>query len=218
METASNVLGYFPWITAIGVFVATGSILRALAALTLLSIALSLPAILLGHGARRRIRKNHRNLVSRGTATSGLALGYLGLATGVAFLFWFPYGDPLGGRGANEASAVGSLRSIYRAADNYKSVHPAIGFPKSLNDLLLSQEVAGANWKIDQQIASGEKSGYRFTYIPTKDSDGRVDAYVVLADPTSEGLTGTRHFFVDQNGTFRFTFKAQANAQSEMLQ
>jgi hypothetical protein len=218
METASNILGCVPWVAAITVFVATGSILRALAALTLLSIALSLPAILLGHAARRRIRKYHGNLVSRSTATSGLALGYLGLATGLVFFFWLPYGDPLGGRAANEASAVGTLRTIYRAADSYKSDHPAIGFPKSLKDLLLSQEGTGSDWKIDEQIASGEKSGYRFTYIPMKDSDGRVDAYVVLADPTREGQTGTRHFFVDQNGTFRFTFKTQANAQSEMLQ
>ena len=218
METASNVLGYFPWIAAIAVFVATGSILRALAALTLLAIPLSLPAILLGHAARRQIRNNNRPLAGRGPATSGLALGYLGLAGGLAFLFWWPYGDPLGGRAANEASAVGSLRRIYRAADSYKSAHPTIGFPKSLKDLLLSQEGTGADWKIDEQIASGEKSGFRFTYIPTNGSDRRIDAYVVLADPTSEGRTGTRHFFVDQNGTFRSTFKTQASAQSEMLQ
>jgi hypothetical protein len=132
METASNVLGYSPWVAAITVFIATGSILRALAVLTLLSITLSLPAIFLGHAARRRIRKNEGPLVSRRPASSGLALGYLGLATGLVFFFWFPYGDPLGGRAANEASAVGSLRSIYRAADNYKSAHPMIGFPQSL--------------------------------------------------------------------------------------
>jgi hypothetical protein len=218
METASNVLGYFPWVAAIIVFAATGSLLSALASLTLLAFPVSLSAILLGHAARRQIRKKKGLLVGRGPATSGLASGYLGLAGGLAFLFWWPYGDPLGGRAANEASAVGSLRSIYRAADSYKSDQPTIGFPQSLEDLLLSREGTGADWKIDQQIASGEKSGYRFTYIPTKGSDGRIDAYVVLADATSEGLTGTRHFFVDQNGIFRFTFKTQANAQSEMLQ
>jgi len=218
MQTASNVLGYFPWVAAITVFVATGSILRALAVLTLLSITLSLTALLLGHAARRRISKNQGPLAGRGPATSGLALGYLGLATGLVFFFWFPYRDPLGGRAANESSAVGSLRSIYRAADKYKLAHPTIGFLQSLADLLLSREATRADWKIDPQLASGQKSGYRFTYVPKKSTDGRVDAYVVLADPTSEGLTGTRHFFVDQSGTFRFTFKAQANAQSEMLQ
>jgi hypothetical protein len=218
MQTASNVLGYFPWVAAITVFVATGSILRALAMLTLLSITLSLPAIFLAHAARRRIRKNEGPLVDRGPAASGLALSYLGLATGLVFFFWFPYGDPLGGRAANEASAVGSLRSIYRAADNYKLAHPTFGFPQSLENLLLSREATGADWKIDAQIASGQKSGYRFTYVPKKNTDGRVDAYLVLADPTSEGRTGTRHFFVDQSGALRFTFKTQANAQSEILQ
>ncbi len=218
METASNILGYFPWVTAIAVFAATGSLLRALAALTLLSVTLSLPAIFLGHAARRRIRKNEGPFVGRGPATTGLTLGYLGLATGLAFFFWFPYGDPLRGRAANESSAIGSLRSINRAAGSYKSDHPTIGFPPSLEELLASPQATGVNWKIDAPIANGQKSGYRFTYIPTKDSDGRINAYVVLADPASEGRTGTRHFFVDQTGTLRFTLKTRADAQSEMLQ
>jgi hypothetical protein len=87
-----------------------------------------------------------------------------------------------------------------------------------LGELSSSVEATAAEWKIDPVIASGEKSGYRFTYVPKREGNGRIEAYEVFADPVSEGRTGTRHFFVDQSGIFRFAIKTRANAQSETIQ
>ena len=218
METASNILGYVPWIGAGLVYAVSGSLLMSFALLTLLGLVMSLPAIVLGHIARYRTSKNEGPLIKSGRSSSGLILGYLGVLAGIAFFAWFPYVDPLHGRGANEASAVGSLRSIQRAADVYRSKHPGAGFPEKLAELSASAGEAETNGKIDLLIARGEKSGYRFTYVLKKELDGRTESYEAFADPSQEGVTGVRHFFVDQTGIFRFAIKTQASAQSAIVE
>lgn len=71
---------------------------------------------------------------------------------------------------ANESSAVGSLRTLYRANIAYARGHPEVGYPKKLNDLSLRSDKPmqhdAPEWMIDPSLAGGLKTGYRFGYAP----------------------------------------------------
>lgn len=218
METASNILGYVPWILAGIGLVATGQILVSLALLTFSGFVFFLPAIVIGHVARNKIRGSEGQFVSWGPAVSGLASSYGGLGVILVFFLWLPYADPFLATSANESSAVGSLRSIHNAAESYRLTHPSVGFPQKLADISSSTVDDAEFERIDPHVAMGEKSGYRFTYIPHKGRDGQIESYEVFADPTKKGVTGKRHFFFDQSGILRFATKMQADAQSGVVE
>src|SRR5436305_11110547 len=55
---------------------------------------------------------------------------------------------------ANDASAVGSMRTIVTAEDNYQNTHTEAGFTCSLSDL---------SGLIDPGLATGQRSGYAFS-------------------------------------------------------
>ena len=94
--------------------------------------------------------------------------------------------------GANEESAVGSLRTIHIATDTYAKAHPERGFRASLADL---------SDLVDRNLASGIKSGYDFTYSPrSTHHDGKLDAYDAIAAPVVLDVTGNRYFFSDETG------------------
>jgi type II secretory pathway pseudopilin PulG len=152
-------------------------------------------------------------------AVFGLFLGYLGFGA------WVIYGLsvlvqpslPSTRRAENEQSALGSLRTINTAAITYGSTYDH-GFPPTLAALgppknatpnlptdeyikLLSENGAGL---LDEILASGTKSGYRFTYAAGKvDSDGRINTYTVHANPVTPGETGDKYFFTDESGVIR---------------
>jgi hypothetical protein len=46
------------------------------------------------------------------------------------------------------------------------------------------------------------------------DGDGKLDAYMVNADPVTPGTTGQRHFFTDQTGVIRVEQHQPATAES----
>lgn len=212
MERATNVLGYLPLLVAVLVLALAGTLLRSLAVLTLLGFTVSFTAIVLGHITRHKIKKEEGQLEDRLTAIPGLALGYLTFVMALAFFLWLPYLNVFGAANANESSAIGSLRNIYLAAERYRENHPLAGFPEDLTQLTSS-----SNGSFDSQLAKGEKSGFRFTYIPHK-KDGMVESYEAFADPTKENITGTKHFYVNQSGILRFAKKTKANIGSEAIQ
>ncbi len=110
---------------------------------------------------------------------------------------------------ANQASAVGSVRTINTAEITYASSYTE-GFSPSLAALgegppgaSPSRSAAGL---IDPVLASGTKSGYTFTYTPgPRDSNGRINSYTVVARPIKYGKTGLRSFFTDESGVIRQT-------------
>jgi len=72
---------------------------------------------------------------------------------------------------ANEASAVGSLRTLNTAEITYNTTYPNVGFACSLTVLgppasggAASSGTAGL---IDSNLAGGNKSGYVFTFLNT---------------------------------------------------
>ena len=118
---------------------------------------------------------------------------------------------------ANQASAVGSLRTLNTAEITYSSTYN-VGFSQTLTYLGPNGVAAGANptstaaGLIDNILAMGSKSGYSFTYSPgASDSTGRINTYAFTAVPISSS-TGTNYYYTDQSGVIRQNSTATAQA------
>jgi type IV pilus assembly protein PilA len=103
---------------------------------------------------------------------------------------------------ANEASAVGSLRTLNTAAVTYSDIYGH--YPPSLKSFgpspsgIASEDRAGL---IDDTLArGGPKSGYLFTYQRTLEGRNGRGGYTINADPLEPGKGGWRHFFTNQTG------------------
>ncbi len=115
---------------------------------------------------------------------------------------------------ANEASAVGSLRTMNTACVSYASTYPAVQFPTALLSLQPSPGVAPSFTASDllDPVLSGQnpaavnpqKSGYTFTYTGgAASTGGGVVTYGVTAIPITANTTGIRSFLSDQSGVIR---------------
>ena len=108
---------------------------------------------------------------------------------------------------ANEASAVGSVRTINTGEVNYAASCPAIGFSATLAELNSGALCAGGKGIIDPVLAAGTKSGYVFAYTPPAGGETPPlnDTYTQTAIPSTVGTTGQRAFYSDQTGVIRYT-------------
>jgi prepilin-type N-terminal cleavage/methylation domain-containing protein len=107
---------------------------------------------------------------------------------------------------ANQASAVGSLRTLNTCEVTYSSTFN-VGFSQDLQSLqppaAAANPTSTAAGLIDSVLAGGSKSGYSFTYSPgASDSSGRINTYAITAVPISSN-TGTNYYFSDQSGVIR---------------
>jgi prepilin-type N-terminal cleavage/methylation domain-containing protein len=132
---------------------------------------------------------------------------------------------------ANEASAVGSLRTINTAEVTYASTYPAAGFANNLATLgpgstagnttaastnaVLLDSVLGCS----AATASGAactKSGFSFTLSgPTTTP---ISTYNSNAGPITVNQTGTRFFYSDASGVIRYNLTAAAASTDAPLQ
>ena len=104
---------------------------------------------------------------------------------------------------ANEASAVGSLRSINTACVTYSTTY-GTGYPAALANLGPAAAATAATADlVDSVLAAGTKSGYVFTYVAGAPAAGVISTYTVAANPVTLGTTGQRGFFTDQSGVIR---------------
>jgi type IV pilus assembly protein PilA len=117
---------------------------------------------------------------------------------------------------ANEAAAVAACKKITTAEVAY-SVTYGRGFSGRLS--YLGPPVGGgavsptAAELVDEILAGGKKHGYIFTYTPIDtNGDGINESFAVNADPESPGISGVRHFFIDQTGVVRQNSSAPASA------
>ena len=118
---------------------------------------------------------------------------------------------------ANEASAVGSIRTLNTAEVTYASTYPAIGFNVLANMGGAGGSATGAGL-IDAVLASAVKSGYVFAVVTGGASgSGPATTYSVQGDPQNS-QTGQRHFYSDQSGVIRYNVSAQASAGDAPLQ
>jgi len=112
---------------------------------------------------------------------------------------------------ANEASAVGSLRTLNTAEITYNTTYPNVGFACSLPTLgppaSGSSASSGAAGLIDANLAAGVKSGYSFHLLSTTcaPANGIKTTYDYGAVPVSPGVTGQRYFCTDPTGVIQFS-------------
>ncbi len=118
---------------------------------------------------------------------------------------------------ANEASAVGSIRTINTSEVTYASTYPNVGFA-NLDALGGAGGSATGAGLVDAVLASGVKSGYVFTVATSgATGSGPSTMYTVNGDPQNS-QTGQRHFFSDQSGVIRFNVSAAATVSDSPLQ
>jgi len=120
---------------------------------------------------------------------------------------------------ANQASAVGSIRTINTSAVTYSSTYQAVGFPASLAAMGGPDPCTAASTAaclIDAVLAAGTKSGYTFVWT----SDGATPSvgYSITGNPVTMGTTGGVGYFSDQSGVIRGAPGAAATATSPALQ
>jgi type IV pilus assembly protein PilA len=111
---------------------------------------------------------------------------------------------------ANEASAVGSVRTINTGEVNYAASCPAIGFSATLAELNTGALCAGGKGIIDPVLAANKKSGYVFAYTPAQGGDLLNDTYTQTGVPATIGTTGQRSFYSDQTGVIRYDLTGAA--------
>jgi type IV pilus assembly protein PilA len=111
---------------------------------------------------------------------------------------------------ANEASAVGSLRTIDTAEMTYSTTYPDLGYANLANLGGTAANCAGTTYAsvanaclIDDVLATAAvKSGYTFT--ATAAGGPPAVSYTSLAVPSAPGQSGQRSFCSDQSGVIRY--------------
>lgn len=203
---------------------AIASLICGIIAYLILPFFAAIPTIILGHLALSDIKKKAGQLKGSGMAIAGLVMGYAQVVLIPFILIIAAIAIPnlLRARmAANEASAVGTLRTYNRAMVNYANQCQNIGYPASVTNLGLGNgDCDGANL-VDALLAApvAMKNGYRFFYAPgPADSTGHVVSYTITADPISENASGSRHFFTDDSGVMRVSGGAPATADSPPIE
>jgi hypothetical protein len=121
---------------------------------------------------------------------------------------------------ANEASAVGTLRTYNTAMVTYVNACPDVGYPASLENLGPGGKDC-AHMDLVAPILAAQvpvRNGYHFFYMPSSTGGTARTSYVLAADPVAPGTTGSRHFFTDETGVIRYSVRGAADARSEPLQ
>jgi len=134
---------------------------------------------------------------------------------------------------ANQASAVGSLRTLNTAEVTYSTTYNT-GYSSTLGDLgpgtgatptasfagLIDEVLAGIGSAGGTAATTNQssKSGYTFVYSPAgTDTTGKIDFYSFTASPVSPGTTGTNYYYTDQSGVIRQNSTAVAGSSDSPL-
>jgi type IV pilus assembly protein PilA len=138
----------------------------------------------------------------------------------------------------NEASAIGSLRSINSAQSTYSSSCGGNGYAQQLEDLATPPDGSSAGFISPDLGANGVvKSGYEVNLAAEEGAAEILDAgeacndngqptvaaYFAEAHPATVGSTGQRSFATDTRGTIFFdntgaTFESPIPADASVLQ
>ncbi len=124
---------------------------------------------------------------------------------------------------ANQASAVGSLRTLNTSEITYSSTYN-MGYTSALSYLGPSTDPtpnSTAAGLVDSVLAgagnNSSKSGYNFVYAPTTDTNtGKVVHYEINANPQSTS-TGTNYYYTDETGVIRQNTTATASASDSPI-
>ena len=123
---------------------------------------------------------------------------------------------------ANEASAVTSIHAINTAEISFSASYSTVGYAASL--LALGNGgtspcagSASAACYLDDNLASGTKSGYIFSYTVDTSNTPSLH-YTVNADPSSRGINGQRSFYSSDANVTRFNTTVAASSSDSPLQ
>ena len=98
---------------------------------------------------------------------------------------------------ANEASAVGSTRTIITSEITYATSHPDTGYT--------SLAALGTAGLVDSVLAAGTKSGYAMTTTATGSPATQFFAY---GAPVTAGTSGVRYFCGTEDGVVHYATAA----------
>jgi len=125
---------------------------------------------------------------------------------------------------ANEASAVGSVRTIHTAEVTYSAAYPDIGFTSTLSYLSGPSSVCTSTTAnstqaclIDNVLGAGTKSGYTFVLGGAGTANPNY-TFTDKATPVQIGQSGQRGFFSDQTGVIRYNASGTAGSSDNPLQ
>jgi hypothetical protein len=156
----------------------------------------SLTGLILGILALNKAKKKPFEYGGQGYAIAGIVLnGFLVLL--IPFMAALIIPNVLAARrAANEASAISTLKTLYKAEAMYFKTSGKVG----CGDLM---ELKEANL-IDNKFGSGNKNGYKIQIIP---SAKKLHACDITAVPVSS-MSGTRSFYVSsEDGIIRAAAK-----------
>ena len=104
----------------------------------------------------------------------------------------------------NESATVANLRTISQAQLQYRTRFGTYG---ELDDLSNAQLTAST-------FVDGTRQGYTFTSANTAD----VSRWTIIAEPENPGVSGDRHFYIDQSGVIRYREGAPATASDSPVE
>jgi len=118
---------------------------------------------------------------------------------------------------ANEASAVGSVRSINTSQVTYSNACQF--YAATLINLNTGGPCAAGANTIDPVLAAGAKSGYTITSISpgTTPAGTNTTTFDVKADPITQSVSGQRHFFSNESLVIRYDPAVAATRTSNPL-
>ena len=109
---------------------------------------------------------------------------------------------------ANETIAVTSCKTVASACQSYFSTKDT--YPSSLADLAAPNSNPPY---IDDNLATGQKAGYDFTYRLNNPV-----SFALNASPTYPGRTGERYFYIDETGLLTFNKDGAAGPNDTPVQ
>jgi prepilin-type N-terminal cleavage/methylation domain-containing protein len=124
---------------------------------------------------------------------------------------------------ANQASAVGSLRTINTSEVTYSSTYTT-GFSDTLTQLdgTVTPSTADSAGLLDTVLGAGVKSSYTFAYTvcpatyPCSTSPKHNDSYSVTASPVA-GVGNGNFYYTDHSGVIRQNTSTTASASDGPL-
>ena len=99
---------------------------------------------------------------------------------------------------ANEAAAIGALRTISTACESYRAAQTPATYPPDLATLGSATPPYIDSGLAAATAATTPKQGYYFTFARSS-----ANQFTCLATPAVSGTTGTRIFFVNESGVIR---------------
>jgi type IV pilus assembly protein PilA len=119
---------------------------------------------------------------------------------------------------ANEASAVGSVRTINTAQVTFATNYPADGFTSLANLGGTGTTASNSNALLIDNIlgcatSPCKKSGYQFTSAASGGAPN--SSYQSTAVPITVGQSGQRSFFSDQSGVIRYNLNGTTPSNAD---